>query len=67
MEEKNKDMNKKPFIATNDEETAEMLRKLGFHELPKQGNRWMFVNQASDMKFDSKDSKVTYTDILCFN
>ena len=66
MEEKNKDMNKKPFIATNDEETAEMLRKLGFHELPKQGNRWMFVNQASDMKFDN-NSKVSYTNILCFN
>ena len=67
MEERNKDKKEKPFIATNDAETAEMLRKLGFHELAKQGDRWMFVNQTGDMKFDSKDSKVTYTDILCFN
>ena len=66
MEEKNKDMNKKPFIATNDEETAEMLRRLGFQELPKQGDRWMFVNLTGGyVEFDNKDSKVSYTNILC--
>lgn len=68
MEEKNKDKKEKPFIATNDAETAEMLRRLGFQELPKQGDRWMFVNLTGGyVEFDSKDPKISYTNKLCFN
>ena len=65
-------MNKKnePFVATNDEETAEMLRKCGFIELPKQGNRWMFLNKQSDQKnqveFSFDTSKVHCTNKLVF-
>lgn len=56
----------KNFIATTDEATAEELRKLGFQELPKQGNRWMFIND-NKINFSSDVMKdVQTTNILHF-
>ena len=54
------------FIATSDEATAEELRKLGFQELPKQGSRWMFVNDKK-INFSMDGMKdVQATNILHF-
>ena len=62
-------MNKttKPFIATADEETAILLRKLGFQELPQVGNRWMFLNNDKIVFSSSQEDrvKICYTNILC--
>lgn len=57
---------KQLFIATSDEETASRLRDLGYQELPKQGNRWMFVNDKKVHFSKSDEMKVSYTDILTF-
>lgn len=57
----------KHFIATTDPDTAKALRKLGFQELPKEGNRWMFLNKiVKDGNFSSSDLKMSYTDKLTF-
>ena len=56
----------KKFIYTSDEETAEKLRELGFQELPKEGNRWMFIND-NKINFSSDVMKdVQTTNILHF-
>lgn len=50
----------KKFIYTSDEETAEKLRELGFQELPKEGNRWMFLNNKTIFSMDGmKDVQTT--------
>ena len=50
----------KKFIYTSDEETAEKLRQLGFQELPKEGNRWMFLNNKTTFSMDGmKDVQTT--------
>ena len=50
----------KKFIYTSDEETAEKLRDLGFQELPKEGNRWMFLNNKTTFSMDGmKDVQTT--------
>ena len=54
------------FINTTDEHTAEILRSLGFKELPKSGNRFVFVNEPNKMQFSSSDMKMNFTDILTF-
>lgn len=54
------------FINTTDEYTAEILRSLGFKELPKSGNRFVFVNEPNKMQFSSSDMKMNFTDILTF-
>ena len=57
----------KHFIATTDEKTADLLRTLGYEELPKQGNRWMFINDAkSEIVFSSDNNKINYTNVLTF-
>lgn len=56
---------KSHFINTNDKETAEMLRSLGFKELPKSGDRYVFINDNKIM-FSSDDLKINYTDVLTF-
>lgn len=53
------------FINTTDEQTAETLRSLGFKELPKSGNRYVFIND-NKMMFSSDDMKINYTDVLTF-
>lgn len=44
------DTNKKHFINTSDEEVAKILREYGFPELPKVGNKWVFVNELPNDK-----------------
>lgn len=56
---------KSHFINTNDKETAEMLRNLGFKELPKSGDRYVFIND-NKIVFSSDDLKINYTDVLTF-
>ena len=55
---------KKYFINTTDEETATRLRNMGFPELPKNGNKWVFVNDPSINCFsedNKEDFKGTFT------
>lgn len=53
----------KHFICTTDPDTAKMLKKLGYEELPRQGNRWMFLNNKS-IVFSSDNMKLHYTNNL---
>lgn len=53
------------FINTSDEQTAEILRSLGFKELPKSGNKYVFVND-NKMEFSSANMKMNFTDVLTF-
>ena len=53
------------FINTSDEKTATLLRSMGFAELPKSGNLWVFVNDGK-IQFSSKDVKLNFTDKLMF-
>ncbi len=53
----------KHFIQTSDEEVAKELRENGYQELSKQGNFFIFINEAKKVKtFD--ENKIVYTDIL---
>ena len=56
---------KKNFINTTDKETAKLLREMGFEELPKNGDVWVFVNDTDDkITFSSRNMKIAYTDVL---
>ena len=57
--------NKKNFICTTDENTANLLRECGYKELPKEGKRWMFINDGNITFADNK-AKVQYTNMLTF-
>lgn len=59
-------MDNKKFINTSDEETAEVLRKCGFVELPKSGKYWVFVNEPGKIQFSNGDWKMSFTDKLMF-
>lgn len=54
------------FIKTSDEATAETLRQLNYKELPKEGNQYVFINNAPtnipSARFDK--AKVMYTNSL---
>ena len=66
MDTKN-NKNKKYFINTTDEEVAERLRKYGFPELPKNGNKWVFVNElpGNNVIFSDHDiSEISFTNNL---
>lgn len=66
MDTKN-NKNKKYFINTTDEEVAERLRKYGFPELPKNGNKWVFVNELpeNNVIFSDHDiSEISFTNNL---
>lgn len=53
------------FIKTRDSETAENIRSLGFKELPKEGDYFVFINDQSKSNFANKE-KIVYTDKLLF-
>lgn len=57
---------KSHFINTTDIETADLLRKLGFKELPKSGNRFVFINEPNKIQFSSENMKMSFTDKLTF-
>ena len=63
-----KNNQQKHFINTTDEEVAKQLREYGFPELPKNGNKWVFVNDLSgktDFNFSSEKMKnVAFTNNL---
>ena len=59
-------MDKKNFIKTNDPETADMLRKAGFIELPKEQNRFVFLNEVGKMDFTQGNTKVSFDNNLLF-
>ena len=57
--------NKKNFICTTSAETAEQLRSEGLIEIEKQGNRFVFINDASKAEFGKVNkSQITFTNIL---
>ena len=58
-------MNKQHFIRTSDEHTANLLRKAGFVELPKESGMWVFVNN-NKIVFSSDGAKITYSDVITF-
>lgn len=58
-------MNGKNFVKTTDPKTAEYLRRAGFVELKKEGDRFVFLNEINKVNFDDKDLKVNFSDILC--
>ena len=54
-------MSKKNFIKTSDKETWLLLKREGYTELPKEGNKWVFINDK-DFNFSSHDKKnIEYT------
>lgn len=54
----------KHFIKTKDEAVAEEIRKEGYTELSKEGDVFVFINEAKkNQTFDKK--KVIYTDNIC--
>ena len=55
-------MEEKFFIKTSDAETAETLRKLGYHELESQGKFFVFINDGFVTFSDQKN--IVYTNIL---
>lgn len=57
---------KSHFINTTDIETADLLRKLGFKELPKSGDRFVFINEPNKIQFSSDNLRLNYTDKLTF-
>ena len=57
---------KQNFIKTTDEKTAALLRESGLHELAKEGNKWVFVNEPDKIVFSSDDNAMHYTNILTF-
>ena len=57
---------KQHFIKTSDEKTANLLRESGLHELAREGDKWVFVND-NKIVFTSEDLKgCQTTDILHF-
>lgn len=57
---------KQNFIKTSDVSTAEMLQKLGFQQVDKQGSIYTFLNTGTLQFSDDIDkSKIQYSNNLC--
>lgn len=57
----------KKFVKTSDEQTANLLRDAGLHELAKEGNKWVFVNEPDKLNFSADETKnIEQSNILCF-
>ncbi len=54
---------KKKFILTQEESTAELLKKDGYTFKFKQGKTFLFLNDGN-MTFSENEHKVAYTNIL---
>lgn len=60
-------MKKTNFVKTSSESVAQELRSNGFKELPKEGDKFVFINKTTDedrMSLTFDESKVVYTDLL---
>lgn len=57
---------KQKFIKTSDVSTAEMLQKLGFQQVDKQGSIYTFLN-TNTLQFseDIDRTKIQYSNNLC--
>ena len=54
-------MSKKNFIKTSDKEVWLLLKKEGYTELPKQGDKWVFLNDK-EFNFSNHGNKnIEYT------
>ena len=54
-------MSKKNFIKTSDKEIWLLLKKEGYTELPKEGNKWVFLNDK-EFNFSNHDkNNMEYT------
>lgn len=54
----------KNFIKTSDEDTRLLLRKEGYVEVGKDGDKWVFINDKN-YNFSEQDKKmIMYTNIL---
>ena len=54
-------MSKKNFIKTSDKEIWLLLKKKGYTELPKEGDKWVFLNDK-DFNFSNHDkNNMEYT------
>ena len=54
---------KKKFILTQEEQTAELLKKSGFTFKGKQGKTFLFINDGM-LNFSTEEQRVVYTNIL---
>ena len=54
---------KKKFILTQEEQTAELLKKSGFTFKGKQGKTFLFINDGM-LNFSTEEHRVVYTNIL---
>ncbi len=54
---------KKKFILTQEETTAELLKKDGFTFKGKQGKTYLFINDGK-LTFSEAEHKLVYTNIL---
>ena len=57
-------MDKKNFVKTSDEQTAETLKKEGFTLISKDNGMFCFMNDAT-FKFSEVPKNVVYTNVLC--
>ena len=56
---------KNMFIKTQDEETANKLKELGFNVISEGGGMWTFLNDAH-IRFDKDElKKAVYSDRIC--
>jgi len=53
--------NKMNFVQTDDESTADTLRKLGYTEIGKQGSLFCFVNDGKAAFSEEVKNTVEYT------
>jgi len=54
-------MDKKNFIRTTSEETANKLRELGYTEIPKQGLYFCFMNNGKQLFKKNELENISYT------
>ena len=55
---------KQNFIKTSDLETAQELRRANLTELPKQGNFFVFLNNATAQFSEQTNKQIVYTNTM---
>ncbi len=54
------------FILTKDDNSRQVLKKLGFQELSKNGEFYTFINNHKISHFDKSKLKIVYTNKMYF-